>query len=83
MLLGVYAIWVEGCDLFSSVKEALNELDALHEGVILVAHLVFPQTESTSRVDPMLFEERYDLRESLISMQSGRGIAVASSIKPS
>ena len=45
VLLSVCMIRIEGRDLLTTIKEAFDNLDSLHEGVILVAYFVFPQPE--------------------------------------
>src|SRR5689334_22020643 len=80
MLLRIGMLWVGHRDLRAPVEKALDDLHALHECVVLVAHLVFPRAESAPRVDVGSVEERDDLGERLVAVQPRRRIAVVRSI---
>jgi hypothetical protein len=39
---------IDGRDLWQAIYEAINHFDPLHEGMILIADLVFPKTKTSS-----------------------------------
>jgi hypothetical protein len=49
-------------------EDVVNGLDALHEGMVLVRHLVLPRAETTTRVDLRKKAPRHGPTTSLASM---------------
>jgi len=45
MFSGVGVIWIEGGNFFPAIQQVFHHLHALPEGVVLIAHLAFPQAK--------------------------------------
>jgi len=66
---------VEG-QLNSTVDNVVDSLDTQHEGVVLVANLVAPATETATGPDTLLLQLGQDLGEGTLTLQAGGGVAV-------
>ena len=66
---------VEG-QLNGTVDNVVDGLHTQHEGVVLVADLVAPAAEATTRPDALLLQLGQDLGEGTLTLQGGGGVAV-------
>lgn len=59
-----------------AVHNVVSSLDTEHKRMVLVADLVPPATEPTSRVDAKVLKLREKLRQDALTLESGRGVTV-------
>jgi hypothetical protein len=66
---------VEG-QLNGTVDNVVNSLNTQHEGVVLVADLVAPRSETATGPDTLLLELGQNLGEGTLTLQAGGGVTV-------
>ena len=54
--------------LLFAEHQAVDQFDALHEGMIGIGDFVFPHSESAAGIDIVLFEVGNDLAEDLVTL---------------
>jgi len=75
VFLLVHDVWVMECHLSRTEHHVVSSFDAEHAGMVLVADLVLPGSESATRPDALLFQVRQALSDSGVAVETGGGVA--------